>query len=185
MKLTFTIIALGLAALSVIGCGSSGLSENTNNPGAHPQGMGPFDSRGNYVEDWADNPSKWKRSSKPDRTPEPEIQVDDPPMIAQSEQPPPSSVPLSSSPSRVASSSSSSVTKTTSTSTAKPKPKPVVAKAKPKAKAPAATRYTVKKGDTLSKIASRNKTTVTAIQRANGLSGSLIQIGKVLVIPKY
>jgi len=185
MKLAFTITAVGIAALSVIGCGSSGLSENRGNPGSHPLGMGPFDTRGNYVEDWADNPSKWKRPSKPDRTPEPEIQVDDPPMVAQNEQPPASSVPLASPPPRVTSTSSTSVTKTTSPAAAKPKPKPVVAKAKPKPKTPAATRYTVKKGDTLSKIAGRYKTTVTAIQRANGISGSLIQVGKVLVIPKY
>ena len=28
-------------------------------------GIGPFDSRGNYREDWADDPSKWRRPSAP------------------------------------------------------------------------------------------------------------------------
>ena len=72
--------------------------------------------------------------------------------------------------------------KPTVTTTAKPKPKPVVVKPKPKK--PVAVRYTIKKGDTLSGIASRNGTSVAALQRANGIKGSLIQPGKSLVIPK-
>jgi LysM repeat protein len=45
-------------------------------------------------------------------------------------------------------------------------------------------RYTVKKGDSLYVIARRNGTTVSALQRANGISGSLIHPGQRLVIPK-
>lgn len=43
--------------------------------------------------------------------------------------------------------------------------------------------YTVKKGDTLSAIASRNSTSVAKIKAANGMSSDFLSIGKVLRIP--
>lgn len=43
--------------------------------------------------------------------------------------------------------------------------------------------YKVVKGDTLSKIASANKTTAAAIKKINGLSSDVIQIGQKLLIP--
>jgi LysM repeat protein len=43
--------------------------------------------------------------------------------------------------------------------------------------------YTVKSGDTLTKIARDNKVTVKQLQQANGLRGSLIKVGQKLVIP--
>lgn len=61
----------------------------------------------------------------------------------------------------------------------KPKPKPVPVKVKPKS-----TRYVVKAGDSLSAIASRTGSSVSAIQRANGISGTLIRPGQSLTIPK-
>jgi peptidoglycan endopeptidase LytF len=42
----------------------------------------------------------------------------------------------------------------------------------------------VKKGDTLSTIASRNGTTVSAIKSANRISGTMIRDGQKLIIPK-
>ena len=59
-----------------------------------------------------------------------------------------------------------------------PKPKP-----KPKPQ-PSVVRYTVKKGDTLSGIASRYGSSVSGIQRASGISGTLIRPGQVLKVPK-
>lgn len=44
--------------------------------------------------------------------------------------------------------------------------------------------YIVKKGDTLSGIAARYKTTVTKIKSANGLSSTMIRIGQKLRIPR-
>jgi LysM repeat protein len=44
-------------------------------------------------------------------------------------------------------------------------------------------RYTVKKGDTLSRIASRNGTSVAALRRVNGIRGDLIRPGQVLKLP--
>jgi LysM repeat protein len=43
--------------------------------------------------------------------------------------------------------------------------------------------YTVKKGDTLSAIASRNSTSVAKIKSANGMSSDFLSIGKTLRIP--
>lgn len=43
--------------------------------------------------------------------------------------------------------------------------------------------YRVRRGDTLSAIATRYGTTVTAIMRANHLSSTLIQVGQTLLIP--
>ena len=45
------------------------------------------------------------------------------------------------------------------------------------------TTYTVKKGDTLSKIARKYGTSVRSIQQTNGLKSDLIRIGQRLVIP--
>jgi len=43
--------------------------------------------------------------------------------------------------------------------------------------------YVVRSGDSLSAIAQRHGTTVSALQRANGVSGSAIRIGQKLIIP--
>jgi LysM repeat protein len=43
--------------------------------------------------------------------------------------------------------------------------------------------YTVRQGDSLSAIAARNGTTVTALRQANSLKGDTIQVGQDLIIP--
>ena len=48
---------------------------------------------------------------------------------------------------------------------------------------PAARRYTVRSGDTLSGIAATFGTTVKAIKAANGLTSNVIRPGQVLAIP--
>jgi membrane-bound lytic murein transglycosylase D len=48
---------------------------------------------------------------------------------------------------------------------------------------PSQSRYTVKKGDTLSSISKRTGKSITAIKKVNKLSGNSVEIGKVLVIP--
>lgn len=165
-----------------------------------PLGTGPFDSQGRYREEWADDPTKWRRPGKRHQEPAP---ADDLPVIAKNEQPPadasplaagtPASKPVSS---RVEATPRETAQRTQTagkTTTApkptpvvvKAKPKPVVVKAKPKPKPkPKSTRYIVKKGDSLSRIASRNGSSVSAIQKANGISGTLIRPGQSLVIPK-
>lgn len=156
-------------------------------------GTGPFDSAGNYREDWADDPTKWRRPGSRQSNPP----ADDLPVITKNEQPPANANPLgpaissNSKPTtskpvtRIESSPRETARTTAPTVVSKPKPKPVTVKAKPKPKPkPKPTRYLVKKGDTLSGIASRNGTSVNALRSANGISGSLIRPGQSLVIPK-
>jgi len=116
---------------------------------------GPFDSRGNYIEEWADSPEKWQRPSAPSNRPKPTTapRYPAPPQIATVEPRP-----------------------TPAVSAPNPKPKPVVAK-------PKSVRYIVKKGDSLSRIASRHGVGLSALRRANRISGDLIRPGQVLTIP--
>jgi LysM repeat protein len=180
MKPALWILPCCALALILSSCGNSG----PNNPDAI---TGPFDSNGNYREEWADNPSKWRKSGG---SPTPhELRTDQLPEIAgNTDQPPSNSVPIVSSSSgsttRVISQTRvaekpKSVTKVVSAPKPKPKPRPKPVKVKPKS-----LRYTVRKGDSLSAIASRNGSSVSAIRRANGISGSLIRPGQVLTVPK-
>jgi LysM repeat protein len=67
-----------------------------------------------------------------------------------------------------------------------PRPQTTVAKPKPtpKPKPPTVVRHTVKRGDTLSALARRYGTSVTKIQKANGLPNTVIRLGQTLKIPK-
>lgn len=173
-----------LPSLSALILFASGCADN-NTAGNDPLGTGPFDSRGNYIEEWANDPSKWRKPGGSTRPPS----GDEVPTIAKNEQPPPNSNPLAPKTAPVTKPASTPVVSTPK-ETSRPKstptkPKPTVVKAKPKPKPkPKTTRYTVKKGDSLSTIASRNGSSVSAIQRANGISGTLIRPGQSLVIPK-
>jgi LysM repeat protein len=185
--------------LILTGCANKG-----DTAGNNPQGTGPFDKDGNYIDSLANDPSKW---SKPGKRPS---SGDDLPVIAKNEEPPPNANPLapqgafpktstsrvkstppppkqpSETPKTTVTKPTPSVAKTTpkpkpSTTKAKSKPKPSVAKSKSK---PKSARYVVKQGDNLWDIARRNGTSVSAIQKANDLSGTLIHPGKSLVVPK-
>jgi LysM repeat protein len=90
--------------------------------------------------------------------------------------------------------SSSSLPKSTRTTVAKAtkstpsrSTKSTVAKntrsSKPKVSAPKTVRHLVKRGDTLGGLAAKYGTTVSAIQRANGIKGTMIYDGKSLTIP--
>ena len=199
----------------------NGCANNSGSAGNAALGTGPFDSAGNYREEWANDPSKWRKPGS--RTPQPAA-GDNLPVIAKNEEPPPNANPLApagpynpkTSSSRVkplppvaaqrteppttraskttpgvvkarpeatASAARTSQKSTSSVAKTKTKAKPGVAKAKAKTK-PTSERYIVKKGDSLSAIASRNRSSVSAIQKANGISGTLIHPGDKLVIPK-
>ena len=146
--------AIWLPTLSTLALILTGCTTTDPSLANDPLGTGPFDSRGNYREDWVDDPSKWTKPGS-------RHQADGLPAIAKNEQPPANATPLA-------------------PAATQPKPRP---KPKPKPK-PKVTRYTVKKGDTLSGIASRYGSSVTLIRRANGISGSLIHPGQRLVVPK-
>ena len=197
MKTALWFPASCALALALTSCGNNGGSSS----GSPQATTGPFDSRGNYVDEWADNPAKWRKGGSPSPH---ELKSDRLPKIARNEQPPQNSNPLPlanvGKPAPVISQTqvvkpkptagrSTEVVRTKPPAEnpapvvvkAKPKPKPVVAKTKTK---PKATRYVVKKGDSLSAIASRTGSSVSAIKSENGISGTLIRPGQSLVIPK-
>ena len=138
-------------------------------PGPAPQAnavTGPFDARGNYIEEWADQPDKWHRP------PAPTAKQKQKPLFAKKDAPPqpkpqPAEIAVMQPRPEVAA----------------PKPKPVVVKPKPKPK-PKVVKYTVKRGDNLSRIASRHGISLSALRRANRISGDLIRPGQVLTIPR-
>lgn len=166
--------------LSSCGAGSRSSSSQLSN-------TGPFDRNGNYVEEWADNPSKWRKSGSP---PSPhDLKSDRLPEIVTNDQPPANAVPLPPRPVISNSIPKTQVVTRVTTSTTTTTSKPVLVKVKPKPKpvakaAPKPVRYVVKKGDTLSSIASRTGSTVGALRGANGISGSVIRPGQALTIPK-
>ncbi len=178
----FSILAF--LTMLLASCGSRGgggrVSENRSSRGYNP-GVGPFDSRGNYVERWANDKSKgvwWRRGS----TSGPSAAT--PPVVASNVTPRPAVQPTGTRPAPPVG----------GTATPTPRPRPAVAsrptprprptvKVKPKRKPPI--RYTVKKGDTLWGISQKYKASVTSIQRANGLKGTHLKIGRRLLIPRY
>jgi LysM repeat protein len=170
---------------------------NTGPTASSPGSVGPFDARGNYVEAWADNPSKWRSGqteiveAEPDR-PAADVPVVPPPVIAANAAPRPVETRTTTvyRPKPATVSNPKPKPRTASTaSSSKPKPKAVVVKPKVKPKAvvkskPKATRHTVRSGDSLYAIAKRYGTTASAVQRANGLKGTTIHPGQSLTIPK-
>lgn len=163
-----------IGLFGVVGCGAGGgISGNSYNPG-----YGPFDANGNYVEAWADKPAKkhwWAR--KPADTPaaKPTTPPKELPLIA-ANKPRPTPTRPTYKPTRP------TPPKPKPTVVYKPKPKPKPTVVKPKKPAPI--RHVVKSGDTLYSLGRRYGTSVTAIQRANGLRGTTIVRGKTLVIPR-
>ena len=172
-------LILGLCCL--VGCGAGGgISGNSYNPG-----YGPFDQRGNYVEAWADKPAKkhwWGKN--PTETPAAKSTTppkEDPRIAAVNKRPPTPNLPTKPAP------TVARVNPPRPTYTPKPvftpppiaRPKPVVVKPKTPSR-----RHTVSKGDTLYSLSRKYGTSISAIQRANGLKGTTIVTGKSLVIPR-
>ena len=70
-----------LPALSALVLILTGCTGNKTSFSGGPHGTGPFNSRGDYVDAWADDPSKWSRPGSRQRT-------DDLPVVAKTEEPP-------------------------------------------------------------------------------------------------
>lgn len=153
MKSATTFLFAGAMVLLSASCAGSRFS------GDHPTGTGPFDSRGNYIEAWADNPAKWRGG---DRKPTP---------------------PRTTTPPRRPAQATASTQQARPTQTAQNRPAATPQPRPPVRPQPQVRRYTVKRGDTLSAIARRHNTTVAGLRRANGISGDLIRPGQVLRIP--
>ncbi len=174
---TFRLISIGLIAVVLAACSHDGQKVKSEISNYNPPGTGPFDSQGNYIEAWADRPSKWRGRSVPKppsslaktkkaktKKPKPAAKpTPQPPAIASNTQPRPQPPEVASKP--------------------KPKPKPKPTRVTPKRPSPL--RVTVKKGDTLWGIARRHKSSVTAIKKASGLKSDVIKPGQKLVVPRY
>jgi len=68
----------------------NGCANNSGSSSNDPLGTGPFDSHGNYREEWANDPSKWR---KPNSRSQPTAN-DEVPVVAKNEEPPPNANPL-------------------------------------------------------------------------------------------
>ena len=182
-SLSHLLAPLGILLLA--SCGSSSFNRGAIQ---HPTNTGPFDSRGNYIEAWADRPDKWNRKT---HVPPPVRQSPALPTLSRTEPPRPVSTP----PARNTPPPSRNVAQSPpprpQSASSAPKPKPQAAAPKPTPKPapkpaakPQPTRYVVKSGDNLSKIAARHGSSVAAIQRANGIRGTMIHPGQRLTIPR-
>ncbi len=191
MKPVFWISASCVLVMALASCTNFGGGPGMG-AGFQQAGTGPFDENGNYVEAWADNPSKWRKSGGA-RSPH-ELGTDEIPRIAKSEQPPQNSIPLYPS-TLIARSKSTGVkpkvelakaaaAKTSVKSATKTTGKSTTAKATPAKSPTKSTRYLIKQGDSLSSIASRMGCSVAALKSANGISGTAIRAGRSLTIPR-
>ena len=191
MKPVFWISASCVLVMALASCTNFGGGPGMGS-GFQQAGTGPFDENGNYVEAWADNPSKWRKSGGA-RSPH-ELGTDEIPRIAKSEQPPQNSIPLYPS-TLIARSKSTGVkpkvelakaaaAKSSVKSATKTTGKTTTAKASPAKSPTKSTRYVIKQGDSLSSIASRMGCSVAALKSANGISGTAIRAGRYLTIPR-
>lgn len=147
---------------------SSGVSDS-GTPGHNMSRQDyPFDENGNYIEAWARGEDSGEVV---------DLTKDNPPSVFLG-----TTDPRDSKPARTKSTASTkSRPKYVASSKSKSKSKPKVA-SKPK---PASTTIKVKKGDTLYGLALRHKTTVKAIQAANGMGSSTNLLdGRSLKIPR-
>ncbi|MDB4512520.1 LysM peptidoglycan-binding domain-containing protein [bacterium] len=151
----FTFISTLALSFFLVSC--SGKRTPDYNPA-----IGPFDEDGNYIEAWADNPPKRNRfwfSKK--KTEEPKVVENEKPTRQVYQKPKQATRP-----------------EPKPTYRPKPKVKPKPVKVRPKSR-----RHKVAKGDTLYGLSRRYGVSVSAIQRANKMSGTNIRIGATLLIP--
>ena len=153
------------ASLSLMNCGhqSREVIEVYETVGYQPH-FGPFDHNGNYVDKWADNPPRRKY-----------IPRDQPKSKSQPNTPKPQYVSTQPKPKPTYTAPQSSAPKHTSS------PKKAIV-AKPKKKPPIT--HTVRKGDTLYGLSRKYSTSISSIQRANKLRGTIIVLGQRLIIPR-
>ena len=178
-RIFFLPVFFGSLSLVLTSCQSTG--EDTADMPALDY---PFDEHGNYIESKARKLGSGGQSSKPitlaQNNPPPPPPMPDvaPPPIpdtnyapVQDTVPPPPSLASNTQP-RPSTGSGGGSSKPRSSSSSKPA-------------APSTVSYTVVKGDTLSAIASRYGSSVSAIRNANGLSSNnLIRVGQKLKVPK-
>lgn len=123
MKLVLSLFAVCSLSMFLTNCSTTGTGGGTSG-GSQQAGIGPFDSQGRYREEWADNPSQWR---KPGNSAPSVTKSENLPQVAKNEQPPMNSVPLTSSTSQP----KPSIASTKTTTQAKPESEAVVVKTRP------------------------------------------------------
>jgi len=183
-------IMLPVVSCFLSGCGGGGANEDHRNRGLNP-GVGPFDRHGNYVEAWADDKSKgvaWRADhvvGKPQiAKAEPPTQKIYPAVATTNVTPQPKSTSRTSRRKAPVSGATTPPSRSRVANSKQPAAKPQsTVKTKPKNKTPL--RHSIKKGDTLYALSRKYKISVSSIQRANGLKGTNLRIGRTLLIPRY
>ena len=170
MKLSPLTAILLATPLIFASCRSSRTKSSVTDSGTPGHNMSrkdyPFDEHGNYMEEWARGDDSGEVV---------DLTKDNPPSVFLG-----TTDPRDSEPARKKSTASSK-SRPKSVASSKSKSKPKVA-SKPK---PVSTTITVRKGDTLYGLALRHKTTVKAIQAANGMGASTnLRDGRSLKIPR-
>jgi LysM repeat protein len=178
-SLLFPVYLGSLALLVLPSCQNTGKGDTADLPALDY----PFDEQGNYIESKARSLGSGGRSSKPitlaQNTPPPPMPVAPPPLPDANYAPVDDVIPP---PPSLAENTQPRPSTGTGGGSSKPKSS---ASSRPKTPAPSTVSYTVVKGDTLSGIASRYGTSVSAIRSANGLrSDNLIRVGQKLKVPK-
>lgn len=186
-RLSFLITPALLAAACATllsSCSGGGGGGRISATASHNPGYGPFDRHGNYVEAWADKPARKHAWASPGPvspgSPAPVLvssegtRAERPPLIARQSpsptaKPRPAPAPVVRQPSRPS-----------PPPAVQPRPRPTP----PKPASTPAARHTVVKGDTLYSLSRRYGSSVSAIQRANGIRGTIIRIGQTLRIPR-
>lgn len=166
-------------SLVLIGCSGSGGSSKS---GLYNPGMGPFDENGDYVEALADAPVRKNNFSRNSSKTKPVPKVAQAKAVPKKPQPQPQPRIVAQAKPRASSPPSpTSPVQSRSTPVARPAPpQPVLMKpAKP-----APLKHRVTSSDTLYGLGRKYGVTVSAIQRANGLSGTTIATGRTLLIPR-
>ena len=158
MQSRWLLLPAASLSLFLASCANNGGST----AGTNPQGLGPFDSRGNYVEAWADSPSQWKKGSssqiadaQPDRAASNNIPVS--PEFVKVEEVPGNAVPYQQGPTTT----TVVYKKPTTTSVTRTAPERTVAKNTPKPSSTASKSTTrSKSSSTVAKSTPKPKATV-------------------------
>ncbi len=200
IQICFSSVLATTTVLFVSCGGGIGSSGNIYDPG-----YGPFDKKGNYIEADADKKAKQKRrpgfsggSKTVAKKTTPTVEEKPAETIVSEPSPPKVTVIKKATPTTTAKpkATTAPVKKTYVAPkpkpkvVSKPKPKPkVVPKPKPKPKVvvkpkPKTIYHKVSKGDTLYSISRKYGTSVSAIQKTNGVKGTLIKVGSSLKIAK-
>lgn len=169
---TFKTCSLISSIIFLTHCGSSGRVVEKKANGEYQPDHGPFDSKGNYIESWADNPPKrtYKRSSKRSSTRKSSSRTSKKPTSTSKKS-------YRTSKSKSNRKKSSTYKKPTNTRK-KSTPKKIVPKTKPPIM------HTVRKGDTVYGLARKFGASPNAIIKANNIRNGMIKIGQKLIIPR-